>query len=433
MSNATTLRRTFPLCHALLAPVRWLMKTWRRIGVLVAVILAVVAAIPIWWVIQLAGLPDIGDPFDVAAFRAAAIPDDRNAFVLYRQAAALFRPLKGRNMTLGPPGTHPPRWPMLNREAREWVEANRDALALCRRAAERPEALVPAPGFEQEYAEFGRIDSLQSLILIEATRLEQEGDMAGAWSWYRTHCRTASLIGSRGTTYRRYRALAWQVMLLKRLTEWAADPRTSPEQVRQALDVMIECAAIVPSDSYTLKADYLEVEGLSQGWDRLNNGQPPGWFRFVKEHDIPLTVEQIQAIGAAVRFWRREPERCRRLARLLVANRLAFYDLPPDRRPEPDPSVLTQNLFSFGPEAPSKACVLAPDRLDRWLDTTADLRGLNNFFTWKRLQVAEADHRQALVISLATELYRRDHKADPPTPEALVGPYLKSLPAAPPE
>ena len=40
----------------------------------------------IWWLNSLNGLPDIGDPFDVAAFRASSIPDDQNAFALLRRA-----------------------------------------------------------------------------------------------------------------------------------------------------------------------------------------------------------------------------------------------------------------------------------------------------------------------------------------------------------
>ena len=36
--------------------------------------------------------------------------------------------------------------------------------------------------------------------------------------------------------------------------------------------------------------------------------------------------------------------------------------------------------------------------------------------------------RRDLPILLAEELYRRDHGSDPPTPEALVGPYLERLP-----
>ena len=41
-----------------------------------------------WWVTQLWGLPDIGDPFDVVAFEAVHVPDDRNAFVVYLEATS---------------------------------------------------------------------------------------------------------------------------------------------------------------------------------------------------------------------------------------------------------------------------------------------------------------------------------------------------------
>jgi hypothetical protein len=37
-------------------------------------------------------LPDIGRPFDVRAFRAFTIPDDRNAYNDYRRASSLFEP-----------------------------------------------------------------------------------------------------------------------------------------------------------------------------------------------------------------------------------------------------------------------------------------------------------------------------------------------------
>ena len=52
-----------------------------------------IAIPPLWWATQLLGLPDIGEPFDVKAFQAFTIPDDRNAFVLYRQAMAVLKPI----------------------------------------------------------------------------------------------------------------------------------------------------------------------------------------------------------------------------------------------------------------------------------------------------------------------------------------------------
>ena len=64
-------------------------------------------ALSIWWLTSLNGLPDIGDPFDVAAFRTARIPDDQNAFSYLgraashpspaRLAAATARDLGGRS------------------------------------------------------------------------------------------------------------------------------------------------------------------------------------------------------------------------------------------------------------------------------------------------------------------------------------------------
>jgi hypothetical protein len=55
--------------------------------------LAVAAtALAIWWLTSLNRLPDIGDPFDVAAFRTFHLPDDRNAFTFFRRAWKAVEP-----------------------------------------------------------------------------------------------------------------------------------------------------------------------------------------------------------------------------------------------------------------------------------------------------------------------------------------------------
>ena len=70
-----------------------------------SMLLSIIPAAWLWWAAQLWGLPDIGDPFDVASFHAQTIPDDRNAFVLYRQAAARFKPLIMADGTRALPST----------------------------------------------------------------------------------------------------------------------------------------------------------------------------------------------------------------------------------------------------------------------------------------------------------------------------------------
>ena len=76
MTRLAGVRRSFP---TLTMPFRWIGRSRRRIWVARLTLLAMIVGPPVWWTIQLLGLPDIGDPFDVQAFRAFAIPDDRNA------------------------------------------------------------------------------------------------------------------------------------------------------------------------------------------------------------------------------------------------------------------------------------------------------------------------------------------------------------------
>src|SRR5262245_41158773 len=95
MSTSSTATRSFPTLRYLSAPFRWLFRSRRRVLTASALLLAIVAVPPVWWWTQLLGLPDVGDPFDPEAFRSFTIPDDRNAFVLYRQATDRLKPLDG--------------------------------------------------------------------------------------------------------------------------------------------------------------------------------------------------------------------------------------------------------------------------------------------------------------------------------------------------
>ncbi len=47
----------------------------------------------IWWLTSLYGLPDIGDPFDVAAFKSYQIPDDQNGVAFFQKAFEKLTPL----------------------------------------------------------------------------------------------------------------------------------------------------------------------------------------------------------------------------------------------------------------------------------------------------------------------------------------------------
>jgi hypothetical protein len=433
MASTSNASRSFPTLKYLAAPFRWFFRSRRRVFTAAAVLLAMIAAPPLWWSMQLLGLPDIGDPFDVEEFRSFSIDDARNAFVLYRQAADRLKSMNTSNTSKDEKIDLNARWSQAHAAVRRWAEENREAMALYRRGTERPDVLGLAGrshGDPEIYKVTSALVSFDRLALLEASRLEEQGDTAGAWGWYRAALRSTYHLGFRGTIPLRIMAQHLHSELRKRSGSWAADPRTTPALIRRALDDVLACGAFTPSESHTLKAEYLDLDRI------LNNRSNPGQELFVAKlrasvnsPAYQLDPEHARTIADAWRVWRREPERSRRLLRLAIANWLAYYDLPPSRRPAPDTSVSgPHDFYAFGPEAPAKAGTLSPATLDRWLNTTADAQELLRRWDLRAFRARERANHRALVVLLASELYRRERGTDPPSDEALVGPYLKELP-----
>jgi hypothetical protein len=102
--------------------------------------LAVAAtALAIRWLTSLNGLPEIGDPFDVAAFRTFSLPDDRNVFTFFRRSWKAVEPTPNID------------WSETNPEFRAFVEANRPAVELIIKGAEQVDGISgpvgePLPG-----------------------------------------------------------------------------------------------------------------------------------------------------------------------------------------------------------------------------------------------------------------------------------------------
>jgi hypothetical protein len=420
------LRRSFPTPFLI---ARTITKTRRRIWCVILVPLAIVAGPPVWWTIQLVGLPAVGDPFDVAAFEASTVPDDRNAFVFYDQAAVLFKRATDYFKPSTPRINLRARWSKAAPEFRQWVEQNHEALAAYRQGSERPEALDHAiESRTRDHRTFQTLWSLHLIVLLEASRLEENGDMAGAWAWYRAMRRTIHHVGMRGDVERRRAIQHWHKDLADRVKGWAADPRTTHALVRKALADELACRALVLSERDSLKAAYCSVRWLLDQPTNPGREVPLARFRRFYNRNYTLNPEQIQTIWDWWRYWRREPERSRRVIQLLTANWLAYQNLPAERRPKPDPTVASFDVYALGPESPAAAQALSPRALDRWFDTAYDAQQVLQMLDTSGVRSVERAHDGEILMLLTEELYRRDHGVDPPSPEALVGPYLEKLP-----
>ena len=173
------------------------------------------------------------------------------------------------------------RWSQAVPEVRRWVDDNREAMAVYRQGTERPDALDLAIGFDRgSFKTIGALWSLYLIVLFEASRLEEQGEMAGAWGWYRAILRTSHHIGMHSGFERRNMILRWHRELHNRLTTWADDPKTTSTLLRRALDDVVACEALAPSERDSIMAGLSRCNLAARqpdkpGARRANHAVPP--------------------------------------------------------------------------------------------------------------------------------------------------------------
>jgi hypothetical protein len=299
-----------------LAPLRGLEQArGRRRLVLAAVYLLAVVAVgaAALWVLGVRGLPDVGDPFDLAA--EPTVPASQDATPLYEQAGDALGSYPGREaqgvevwrarrLFRETPVTNDlftRGWSGVGPDIRRWVEANRGALELWRQATDRPtasishrygppwRAWIPLIWTEQY--------SLFAMALLEGSRREEAGDLAGAWAWYRAALRSIRQLGTLDAFTESHRLeQAYHPMVQTCVARWARHRRINAELLRQAVADVVALDQIPERDVQGFREAYRDV------MRRLNRASAEG----------PL--------DAMRRFVLHEPERSRRVVRLFFGN-----------------------------------------------------------------------------------------------------------------
>ena len=420
------------------------LRQLARVTIVVAFCLALAAtALSIWWLTSLNGLPDFGDPFDVAAYRAARIPDDQNAFSDLGRAARMVTeyPTIPRSVSRSD-GTV--SWSKADPRLRAWVEENPHAIALFLQAGEQANARMDLA------ADFSGIslspNMLSALVLLEASKRQEAGDMAGAWDCYRAVLRVAAHIVRRGNLDQQHRVnviLLPRGWLQQRLATWAADPRTTIPQLKIALDDVLSAEPKPEWDSFALKTGYLEImRWFEQPVPPRDRQAIEGEWN-VRLGDMQLPADVVESIEAARRSLVREPERSRRVLRLLFANWLAQVENPDQQSRKPavfelslqGSRPITLLLYDVGPLAPAGARALPPQEVARWLVATRDAKlqilGSGGRITgWPPNRPYRKAHRE-LVTMLANELDQRERGAPNFRPEIASPPISKPPPPFP--
>jgi hypothetical protein len=414
---------------------RWSLRFLAGAAVVVALGIGVIRVINLW------GIPDAPEPFDIAAFEAGeTVPDEANAVALFRKAQSMlvaahtnpFEPLWS--------GPKTSEWSETSPEVRDWVEKNRPALEVWRRGTNRAQA-APLPSGDRSKTHMWDADLMSWLriALLEASRLEDEGDVAGAWRWHKARLRAMMLMGRRGGLMAR-QVLVFQLsQIVARAQAWADDKNVTVPLLRQAIADIEATATLHDRNSDVLKREYLrcldefkQIPAIFDEDDLRRSGLAGAAVgnRFVPPEPLRKPYRMFELMLNV------EPERSQRLARLVWANWLAQADKPaasrtkvistyplvfdadPGVKPLIDPASLARlaatapllTITRGGPKPPPKAWSATRDY---WPDA------LNN----------DRRARAGLIVGLAIRIYELENGGKAPaTTQALVGTVLPKLP-----
>jgi hypothetical protein len=401
----------------------------RLLFLLALLVVAVLVSFSIWCAMSPRGLPDVGEPFDIVSLGRIDIPDDENAFTYYRAASA-------RLVGQAPSGIARPMtsWGAVPLDIKDWFFANSDAIMLWLEGTSRDKAVSYQP---RDLRVNMHLDDAQvlrkfaTLALIAGLRMEARGELDEAWNWYRAALRSSRHCGMNGLSVERMLGIDIYTTIDGAVRAWADQPNLTTESLRQALEEVLAINAMTPTFGQNLRADYFLYRSLLED-PQLSVGRLRQMFHSEQDEGRPAVTG---GVGEAVlRLAHREPERSRRLLRLIFANWLSVGDLPAQERLRRMKMGAIGPWFDPPPGSPDAARLLTLEDQDDWVESSlyarllfpvSDAKGKESLV---RADAREATLRAGLVVHLAEELYRREHGEAPASPEQLVGKYLDALP-----
>jgi hypothetical protein len=401
-------------------------RGWKRRGlVLLYLTIALTAGVVGWREVSLWRLPDAPESFDLAKYGRVEVPDADNAMVAYREVFARFGDLDARKYKVeSVKAWYVYDWSAADPEVRRWAEDHRAALEAWLPANDRPDSLLVQP---EELRIATRLEEAQTLrpytrlALLEGSRLEQSGDLAGAWRMYRATLRASRHVARHGGTNQRLIGHAILTKAAQNIETWIDRPGMTPELIRRAIGDVEACRAMTSPASEAVRAEYFSTRDLvndTDGWANLSDSGP---------YSRTNWLNQFGGGRWARRFVRNDPERSARVLRLIAAGYLAQCDRPPALRPK----LVYPNwmIYDHDKLTPQAVREISPEALEAWTrDSILYAIGPFSNMLQSRLDT-EPGLLENLALTMAERAFAIERGRPPRTYGELLGPYLRTLPA----
>ena len=365
---------------------------------------------------RISRVPEIGDPFDVDAFGTVDLEPADNAMTHYVVADRLRVSSSAPDdeletaLELG--------WSHTSTAVKKWLDDNQPALKEWRKGTELAQVVAEQP-------KVLRIDSTLDVLnyarnFTRLSRLQAEhslhdGDIAEAWNWLHASHRASRHVQMNGCLIQRLVGISMFKTTAQGIQRWAADPRVTANQLREALDDYADADRLTPPLSVAMKAEYCMLKNTLADADGL----------------LVLSDDQLgrpyDSMRRSVLYLNGEPELSRRLFQHVFANLLTDIDKPLREQLPVVPGA--NSLYDL----PSGVTGSLPAReLERLLASTNLAQMALPAYSQVGIAAQnEAAQRAAVSLMLACQLYHRLHGDWPVVLVDLVPDILPQLPADP--
>ena len=354
-------------------------------------------------------IPYVDPPFSVEEFTRPATAEEMETVELYREAWDAYEPFPAATPQEGPldfekliiidPETEPSELQLA------WIESERSVITSLLEISQRAECDNYEPIWRiRPQAARDRYQRIAPLLIIDAKRLQSQGDLDAAWQRYLAVFRISVHLDHRAQ-------LGWghsmELQTYKHLPYWAADAKQTPERIRAAMEQLDEIDKTRPSRTDHMKHHYVQARRFimldpdlltEEGFD---------------ERDLVLYTMLMKLI----------PWEQARAMRLL--NQRAGADFRAIEKAEREAAQGKPIRLGVLPNL---------DHFSHWkeeVDRTWLVRyGGIGVREWSGLMRVETQKR-IVRLQLAAEAFKAEHGQLPETLDELVGTYLDRLPVDP--
>lgn len=371
---------------------------------------------------RVAGIPDLGDPFDRAAFGTVVIPPGENAYEEYLPALKMLTPPPSSSGPVDPLAVAVDHgWEHASDAIRGWVESNRPALARWKQGTAKPAAVYIQPKdlrLDTLLPAIQEMRNMARLARIEASRLELEGKLDEAWEIHHALFRCSRHLGQHGCFIECLVGIALHGLSTIGLERWAAHPDITAPQLEHAIASLRDDYAKTAPLSNAVKTEYLFVMQTIEGGNLAES--------------LAASGETIGRMGKVGLFLINEPLVSQLVLKQYFANFLAHCDKPrPDRPPLATPT--TWGLFEPDPKTPLPPNRMTPAQIEQAFRKAPIAAQFVPALTSVDRAFAKEQARQAAFLTvLAVRLYQKKNGGLPADLQALVdASILSEMPADP--